>query len=158
MSLRVHRLSPRHTPRVKVQWEAAPAPADGVMLTPWVPASCWEMIQMPDPGCPGRAGAEQSRGAVASLGARGSFSACRPRWGLSSLIEHQARQLACAVCSPRAAACQPVCRSWVALPCRLGALSVSPWGHGLCCGAAPAALEQGKLKYLSLRHYVWPVA
>lgn len=46
-------------------------------------------------------------GALASLGASGSLSPCRPRWDLSGLIDHQAPQLACAGCSPWATACQP---------------------------------------------------
>lgn len=75
---------------------------------------------MLNPACPGRAGAEQSRGAVASLGAPGSFSACRPRWDLSGLIEHQATQRACAVRFPRPRRAQAVCHGWVA-PLPMGA-------------------------------------
>lgn len=55
---------------------------------------------MLNPTHPGRAGAGQCRGVVTGLGARGSFSTCRPQWDLSSLIEHEAGELACTVCSP----------------------------------------------------------
>lgn len=108
---------PRHTARVKVHREAAACSCrrgDAHALGP-----C--QLLRDDPNAESRVPrAQQSPGAVASLGAPGSVSACRPRWVLSNLIEHQAPQLACAVCAPRAAACQPVCHRWVALPCPPG--------------------------------------
>lgn len=139
---------PRHTARVKVRREAAPCSCrrgDAHALDP-----C--QLLRNDPNAGSRVPrAQQSPGAVASLGAPGSLSAWRPRWDLSSLIEHQAPQLACAVCAPRAAV-PGVCRSWVAL----WALCVSPgelWGDGLSSGQPPA-LEQEKLKNPSLFRYV----
>lgn len=143
-------LPPAPTPRVKVHCEPAPRSCgrDDAGAAGSLPACC-EMIQMLNPACPGRAGAGQCRGAVAGLGAPGSFSACRPQWDLSSLIERQAPELARAVCSPQLQRAEDVYRAAGWLRCRPGSCcagcgrSVRPLrscrGDGLWCGTAPAA-------------------
>lgn len=84
------------------------------------------------PACPGWAGVGQSWGAVTGLVASGSFSACRPQQDMSSLIERQAPQLACTVCSPQLQRAKAVC-------CAAGWLCCHPGScHAGCrCSVCP---------------------
>ena len=88
----------------------------------WVPASLLWDDPNAEPRMPwARWGWAVSRRCRQLGGPRALFSACRPQCDLSSLVERQAPELACTVCSPRLRCDEDVWRAAGRLRCARGA-------------------------------------
>jgi len=137
---------PAPIPRVKVHCEQAPRSCrrDDARASGSLPACC-EMIQMLNPACPGRAGAGQCRGAVASLGGPGLFSL---RADLSATCQVSLNVRLRNWLAPYALPGYGVTKMCGVQPDGSAAPGELPCCRGdrLWCGAAPESSEQGELK------------